>query len=134
MTIIRNLVLVLALLTGALLAGWGVGSLLTPQPRGPEISSHDLDHLERAGLRLSDTPLLITLSTCPACAETRTWLVEQGVAFEELPVDRSEDDRALVERLGFRAVPVLIVGDRHVVGFHPSPMRELLAGKRRLSM
>lgn len=56
---------------------------------------------------------------CPQCNATRRRLARLGVEFIE--ADVSTDPWALLEvrDLGYRAVPVVVAGERHWAGFRP---------------
>ena len=71
--------------------------------------------------------VLVSLSTCPACAAARNWLKEKGQPYLELAVDQSDAARALADQLNIRSVPVLIVGDQAVNGFDAGTFERLLA-------
>lgn len=74
-----------------------------------------------------DRVVLVSLSTCPACAKAREWLGAREIAYVELAVDQTEEARSLAERLDVSAVPVLIVGEQSVAGFDAAIFDELLA-------
>lgn len=76
----------------------------------------------------SERVVLVSLSTCPACAAARNWLGEQGQAYQELAVDKNDAARDLADRLDIKSVPVLIVGDRAITGFDPKTFEQVLAG------
>lgn len=76
--------------------------------------------------------VLVSLSTCPACAAARNWLKAQGQPYLELAVDLRDAARALADRLDIRSVPVLIVGDQAVNGFDAGAFERLLAPPRTL--
>lgn len=66
---------------------------------------------------------VFALSTCPYCRQARAYLTENGVDFDVVEVDRlAGQDRAdavdEVKRLsGGTSFPVIVAGDRVVVGF-----------------
>jgi glutaredoxin len=58
----------------------------------------------------------------------REFLSGAGVPFEDRNIRQSEDARAeLAERGGALVVPQLFWGDRHVVGFEPEALADLVA-------
>ena len=62
---------------------------------------------------------MYSLATCPTCVTARVELRAQGVPFEERVVDGDPRLRADVIRIsGQRTVPVFVLGDRVVVGYH----------------
>lgn len=71
--------------------------------------------------------VLVSLSTCPACAAARNWLGEKGQTYQELAVDKSDAARELADRLDIRSVPVLIVGDQAITGFDPKTFERILS-------
>lgn len=96
-----------------LLGGMGFRHYMSPTA-GPEIAIVDRS---TPGLPAADQLVLVSLSTCPACAKARQWLSEQNQEYVELSIDQSRDAKALADRLGINAVPVLILGDRSIKGF-----------------
>lgn len=79
------------------------------------------------------TVYMISGATCPHCAEARTHFDalrarHPDVVVEEIEIWENRDNRprarALAARAGaeFGAVPLIIVGDRHWIGFRPDPI------------
>ncbi|MCP9485305.1 MAG: glutaredoxin family protein [Gaiellaceae bacterium MAG52_C11] len=61
----------------------------------------------------------------------REFLSDQGVPFVDRNIRRSKDARAeLAERTNELVVPQLFWGDRHVVGFDPEALTELVRDYR----
>ncbi len=61
----------------------------------------------------------------------REFLSDHGIPFEDRNIRRSEEARAeLAARTGALVVPQLFWGDRHVVGFDPDALAELVAAHR----
>ena len=52
---------------------------------------------------------------CPDCRRAKTFLKEQGVAFEEVNIEEAPEDEEIVVRAnnGKRKVPTLKVGERY---------------------
>jgi glutaredoxin-like protein NrdH len=81
---------------------------------------------------------LYALSTCPYCRMTKKYLDEAGVEYELTEVDLLEGTpgdpetpkgaaAAEVKRIsGGTSFPVLVVDDKHVVGFNKSGINQLL--------
>jgi len=81
---------------------------------------------------------LYALSTCPYCRMTRKYLDEHNVKYELTEVDLLEGSpsdpdtpkgaaAAEVKAIsGGTSFPVLVVGDKHVVGFNKSGINALL--------
>lgn len=64
--------------------------------------------------------------TCPYCAKTRAYLREHQIQFADL--DITTNDKAIrdFEKLGSRAVPVILVGRRRIDGFNSSAIQDAL--------
>lgn len=56
--------------------------------------------------------------TCPYCAKARAYLKERQVAFGDFDVAKSEKGKQDFAKLGGKAVPVILIGDRQLVGFN----------------
>ena len=75
---------------------------------------------------------LYALSTCPYCRMTKRFLDENSVAYDLTEVDLLEGDEkqeaidTVKEISGGTSFPVLVVGDKHVVGFNKVRIKELV--------
>lgn len=75
---------------------------------------------------------LYALSTCYHCRRTKKWLEDNKVPYDFVDVDLASDEekQRLVEEVrnltGASQFPVIIKGNRHVVGFNEERIRELL--------
>ena len=70
--------------------------------------------------------VLYSATGCPLCAKYKTLLSSKGVRFEERDTTAQP---ALLNELaakGIRQVPTVFVGDKHVAGFRPTALLELL--------
>jgi glutaredoxin-like YruB-family protein len=66
--------------------------------------------------------------TCPACNELKEYLKKKGVDFEDRDV--TTDRQALDEMIKVhkvRVTPLLITGDKRIIGFDPVEIDKLLA-------
>jgi glutaredoxin-like YruB-family protein len=66
--------------------------------------------------------------TCPACNELKEHLIKKGVDFEDRDV--TTDRQALEEMIKVhkvRVTPLLIAGDKKIIGFDPAEVDRLLA-------
>ena len=77
---------------------------------------------------LRDAPrvTVFTADHCGHCQRAKTFLREQGIAFRELNVQRSRKARQQFLRLNARGVPVILVGEKRLHGFHAATLRKLL--------
>lgn len=56
-------------------------------------------------------------ATCPFCAKARAYLKARRVAFGDFDVDTSDKGKHDFAQLGSKAVPVILIGNRRLVGF-----------------
>lgn len=80
-------------------------------------------------------PFLYALSTCFHCQRTKKWLAEHKVDYDFVDVDlaEGEEQKQLVNKVkemtGASQFPVVVKGDKHVVGFNEERLKELLEVK-----
>jgi glutaredoxin len=76
---------------------------------------------------MSNQPVVLYSATgCPLCAKYKTLLTQRGIRFEERDTTARP---ALLDELaskGIRQVPTVFVGDKHVAGFRPTALLDLL--------
>jgi mycoredoxin len=65
-------------------------------------------------------------STCPYCKAARTFFAEQNIAFTDFVIDQSTDARRRFATLHSEAVPVVIVGERKIIGWQPQAVQDAL--------
>ncbi|MGB9107309.1 MAG: glutaredoxin family protein [Telluria sp.] len=65
-------------------------------------------------------------ATCPFCARTRAYLKERHIAFADVDVNQSDKGRHDFGELGGKAVPVILIGNRKLVGFDPAAIEAAL--------
>ncbi len=76
---------------------------------------------------------VFALSTCPYCRMARTYLDENGVAYDAVEVDMLEGTERTdaideVRRLsGGSSFPVVVIDDEVIVGFNKKRIKELLS-------
>ncbi len=69
---------------------------------------------------------LYTGTGCVYCQQARDFFKSRKIAYRELDIEHSERARKQLQRLGARGVPVIAVGDQHLLGFQRAPLVELL--------
>jgi glutaredoxin len=57
-------------------------------------------------------------ATCPFCAKTRAYLKERNIAFGDFDVDKTDKGKRDFGQLGGESVPVILIGNRKLVGFN----------------
>lgn len=74
------------------------------------------------------TPRITLYSTrqCPHCRQARQYLQQRGLPFQELDVQSNARAQKALQRLGARAVPVILIGDARVDGFDRARLDRLL--------
>lgn len=71
--------------------------------------------------------VIFTTPTCPWCRRAKQYLTQQGVRFREVDVTRDPSAaRDLVRITGQTGVPVILVGNRPIVGFDKPQLDRLL--------
>ena len=60
---------------------------------------------------------IYTSNTCPYCTMAKDYLKEHGVDFEERNVKTDAAARDELISKGYTGVPVLVIGDKEIVGF-----------------
>jgi mycoredoxin len=65
-------------------------------------------------------------STCPYCAATRDYLKQRNIKFLDLDVNDSETGRKQFAELNGRNVPMILIGERRIVGFRVSVLDKAL--------
>lgn len=66
--------------------------------------------------------------TCPACKELKDYLKKKGVDFEDLDITANRealDEMIKVHKV--RVTPLLLAGDRKIIGFDPVEVERVLA-------
>jgi glutaredoxin len=69
---------------------------------------------------------IFTNHGCAACHAAMSFLSQHGIPFVERNIGDDPAARDELINAGFRAVPVIRVGDQSMVGFSPVQMRKLL--------
>ena len=70
--------------------------------------------------------IMYTTRHCPACLAAKQYLARRGVTYKEFDVETSGSARADFDKLGGRAVPLIIVKGRQMVGFNQAELEKLL--------
>tara|TARA_R100001039_G_C1848816_1_gene108893 strand:- start:1771 stop:1998 length:228 start_codon:yes stop_codon:yes gene_type:complete len=73
--------------------------------------------------------IVYTKPSCPACYATKRALDKRGIPYQVIDVTQSPEALSAVKALGYRAMPVVTVGDEHWCDFRPD-LIETLGGER----
>lgn len=68
--------------------------------------------------------VLFTMANCPHCQTAKRYLQEQGISFRECNVKTPRGGKELAS-LGYKAVPVLKIGDQIMNGFSVRKFKQL---------
>ncbi len=68
--------------------------------------------------------ILYSAPGCEGCAQAKQFFSEQGISYTER--DISTDEMTELQRRGIRGTPVIVVGDKVMVGFNPDKLKLLL--------
>ena len=70
---------------------------------------------------------IFTTDSCTYCAAAKKFLAEKKVVYTEFNLDRSEKARQVFGMLNGRGVPLIIVGERRLVGFDAGMLGRMLS-------
>ncbi len=70
--------------------------------------------------------LMYTTTRCPACIAAKQYLARRGVPYREINVENDRDGMAEFQKRGGRAVPLIVVKGRQMVGFDERELDKLL--------
>ena len=62
---------------------------------------------------------------CPQCDQTVKKLEQKGLKFEVLDVTENQEHHDKVQTMGYRQLPVVVVGEKHWSGFRPDHLGAL---------
>lgn len=70
---------------------------------------------------------IFTTPTCPYCVYAKRYMSEHGVRYTEVDVSKDRAGlRRMVTMTGQYGVPVILVGERAMVGWNPAEFEALL--------
>jgi glutaredoxin-like YruB-family protein len=68
--------------------------------------------------------------TCPDCNNVKAYLDKKGVPYEDINVQKDKKAmQEMVKRYGIRVTPVVIIGDRVMVGFNAPKIDKFLSAE-----
>jgi mycoredoxin len=71
--------------------------------------------------------ILLGTEWCSFCAKARDHLHARGIAFIDLDIETTVQAAQWMQALGAERVPVILVGDRQIRGFHPQAIDAAVA-------
>lgn len=75
--------------------------------------------------------VLYGTKTCSYCQKTREYLAQHNVHYADIDVSAPGKGQRDYRSLGERAVPVILIGERRITGFHPAVIDAALAQLKR---
>jgi len=116
------LLMLLVVAAGSAIGVLGARWVLAEPPHEPvvEIDARPAQIAAHAG------PVVFTLSTCPACAQLKTWMGEQNIEFVEYSLDTDAAAARIGNELGTHSVPVVFTDRHRITGFEPDALARLL--------
>ena len=73
-----------------------------------------------------DAPILYTQTGCAESERVRAWLADRGIAFVERDATADPDAARALYATGTFTTPLLVVGNRTVLGFRPDEIAAAL--------
>lgn len=73
---------------------------------------------------------LISAQWCGQCTKAKAYLKSKGIAYDEWDIDVSDYARGRMKALNAKGVPVILYQSRHLVGFSPESLDNLLKPAR----
>jgi glutaredoxin len=128
----RGVVLLLAPLV-LVAAGW---YLVLAPAGGPEMARSPGPILKGsipAAAAAQPQVVMYATSWCPYCAKTRAFFKRHGIQYVEYDIERDAAAQSRYKSLGGNGVPLILVGEETIDGFHEPRLRSLLGpwlGKR----
>lgn len=117
----------IAIVVVALALGVGIGYLFRAKPwiqqHESPVTTGDFKALYTTH---SAKIVFYSLSTCPACNETRELLQSTGIPFTERTIDKSPGAQDEADELGIGGVPVLFIGKYRIDGFNRAKISQLI--------
>ena len=109
----KTLLLYGAILAAGLIMGRYVPqlvSMLTPKYSEGNFSAYYPDARTRV--------IVYGTETCPYCIKARAYLKARHIAFADVDVNKSEKGKRDFAQLGGKGVPLILIGDRQLIGFN----------------
>jgi mycoredoxin len=65
-------------------------------------------------------------ATCTFCAKTRDYFQQNRIAFSDVDVANTDMSKEKLAQIGIESVPVVLIGNRKIRGFHPDQFEAAL--------
>ena len=65
-------------------------------------------------------------TTCTFCAKTREYFQQNSIAFTDIDVENTVIAEEKLAQIGIESVPVVLIGNRKIRGFHPDEFEAAL--------
>lgn len=75
-----------------------------------------------------DTKVLVYgTQSCPFCIKTRNFLIAKKIQFADFDIEKLEKAKQDFQKLGGESVPLIIIGNRRIVGFDQTQIEAAIA-------
>jgi glutaredoxin len=116
-----------ALLTALFVAGLKIGppvhALYARWFPEPTSTLGDYRHFY---LNAKSKVVIFGTSSCPYCRAARQFFAARQIEFDDAVIDQSAAARTLFDKLDSPAVPVIIIGDRKIIGWRTDVVESIL--------
>ncbi|HIX70146.1 MULTISPECIES: glutaredoxin-like protein NrdH [Enterococcus] len=68
---------------------------------------------------------LYSKNNCMQCKMAKRFLTENSIAFTEINIDQQPEAITTLKAAGFQSVPIIMKGEKAIVGFRPDQLRQL---------
>jgi glutaredoxin len=70
--------------------------------------------------------VLYSAPGCSGCEEAKKFFNEHGIPFLERDISTDEDAKSELQRRGYRATPVVVIGEQVMIGFSADRLKRML--------
>lgn len=87
---------------------------------------YGLTLVEGHGRQVNSPVIMYTTQWCPSCYRARQYFKRHSVNYIEYDIEASAENLAKFRDLNGTGIPLILVGDRRLLGFSPRSFDELL--------
>jgi len=69
--------------------------------------------------------VMFSTSWCGVCKQAKRYFRAKGISFSDYDIDKNSTARAQYKKLGGRGVPLIVVGNRRMVGFSAAGFEQM---------
>lgn len=72
--------------------------------------------------------IVYSSTSCTYCKQLKTYLQEQGIAYEERNIDENDAYGEELQAMGVASLPLTVIGEAKILGLNPTRIKKALAG------